>query len=190
MLANLAPQRLARLEKICYICAMRTDRKECVAFTGHRAMCYAAGDSEGALRERLDATLRELYARGARTFYSGMAEGFDLLAARAVLDLRGEYPDVQLVAAVPFRGHGRSFPTLVQRDYEHILRSANRVEVLSEEYSRESFLRRDDYMVERSATVVAWFDGRAGGTAYTVARARSLGCEVINLYRDGQMELF
>ena len=153
-------------------------------------MCYAAGDSEGALRERLDATLRELYARGARTFYSGMAEGFDLLAARAVLDLRGEYPDVQLVAAVPFRGHGRSFPTLVQRDYEQILRSANRVEVLSEEYPRESFLRRNDYMVERSATVVAWFDGRAGGTAYTVARARSLGCEVINLYRDGQMELF
>ena len=68
--------------------------------------------------------------------------------------------------------------------------SANRVEVLAEEYSRECFLRRDDYMVERAATVVAWFDGRAGGTAYTVARARALGCEVINLYRDGQMELF
>lgn len=169
---------------------MRNDRKECVAFTGHRAMRYAAGDSAEALRVRLDATLRELYARGVRTFYSGMAEGFDLLAARAVLDLRRECADVQLVAAVPFRGHGRLFSAVVQRDYEQILRSANRVEVLAEEYSRESFLRRDDYMVERSATVVAWFDGRAGGTAYTVARARSLGCEVINLYRDGQMELF
>ena len=161
-----------------------------MAFTGHRAMSYAAGDSAEALRSRLVATLRELYARGAHTFYSGMAEGFDLLAARAVLDLQCQYPEVRLIAAVPFRGHGRSFSAVVRRDYEQILRSANRVEVLSEEYSRECFLRRDDYMVERAATVVAWFDGRAGGTAYTVARARSLGCEVINLYRDGQMELF
>lgn len=161
-----------------------------MAFTGHRAMNFAAGDSAEALRERLDSTLRELYARGARTFYSGMAEGFDLLAARAVLDLRREYSDIQLIAAVPFRGHGRSFSAVVQRDYEQILRSANRVDVLQEEYSRDCFLRRDDYMVERAATVVAWFDGRAGGTAYTVGRARSLGCEVINLYRDGQMSLF
>ena len=153
-------------------------------------MRFALGDSAEALRSRLDATLRELYLRGARTFYSGMAEGFDLLAARAVLDLQSKYSDVQLIAAVPFRGHGRSFSSVVRRDYEQILRAANRVEVLAEEYSRECFLRRDDYMVERSATVVAWFDGRAGGTAYTVARARSLGCEVINLYRDGQMELF
>ena len=169
---------------------MKFDRTKCVAFTGHRAMSYVAGDSAEALRSRLDATLRELYSRGARTFYSGMAEGFDLLAARAVLDLQSKYSDVQLIAAVPFRGHGRSLSAVVRRDYEHILRAANRVEVLAEEYSRECFLRRDDYMVERAATVVAWFDGRAGGTAYTVSRARSLGCEVINLYRDGQMELF
>ncbi len=169
---------------------MNCDRKYSVAFTGHRAMTYAAGDSVGALRERLDATLQELYACGARTFYSGMAEGFDLLAARAVLDLRREYSDIQLIAAVPFRAQAAGFSAVVRRDYEQILRSANRVEVLAEEYSRECFLRRDDYMVERSATVVAWFDGRAGGTAYTVSRARSLGREVINLYRDGQMELF
>ena len=153
-------------------------------------MRFALGDSAEALRSRLDATLRELYLRGVRTFYSGMAEGFDLLAAHAVLDLQRQYSDVQFVAAVPFRGHGRSFSSVVRRDYEQILRAANRVEVLAEEYSRECFLRRDDYMVERAATVVAWFDGRVGGTAYTVARARSLGCEVINLYRDGQMDLF
>ncbi len=169
---------------------MHCNRKYSVAFTGHRAMNYAAGDSEQALRVRLDATLRELYARGARCFYSGMAEGFDLLAARAVLDLQRQYSGVQLVAAVPFRGQARGFSAVVRRDYEQILQAANRVEVLAEEYSRDCFLRRDDYMVERVATVVAWFDGRAGGTAYTVSRARSLGCEVFNLYRDGQMELF
>ncbi|MBR4149157.1 MAG: DUF1273 family protein [Rikenellaceae bacterium] len=169
---------------------MKQARENSVAFTGHRAMNFAAGDSAEALRERLDAILRELYARGARTFYSGMAEGFDLLAARAVLDLRCEYSDIQLIAAVPFRAQAAGFSAVVRRDYDQILAAANRVDVLQEEYSRDCFLRRDDYMVERAATVVAWFDGRAGGTAYTVGRARSLGCEVINLYRDGQMALF
>ena len=67
---------------------MKQTRKNSVAFTGHRAMNFAAGDSTVALCERLDATLRELYARGMRTFYSGMAEGFDLLAARAVRPIR------------------------------------------------------------------------------------------------------
>ena len=153
-------------------------------------MTFAAGDSVEALRERLDVTLRELYARGVRVFYSGMAEGFDLLAARAVLDLRREYSDIQFVAAVPFRAQAVGFSAVVHRDYDQILAAANRVDVLQEEYSRDCFLRRDDYMVERAATVVAWFDGRAGGTAYTVGRARSLSCEVINLYRDGQMSLF
>ncbi len=169
---------------------MKFDQTQCVAFTGHRAMRFAVGDSAEALRVRLDATLRELYARGARYFYNGMAEGFDLLAARAVIDLRRELTDIQLIAAVPFRGQAAGFSVVTRRDYEQILTTANRVDVLAEEYSRDCFLRRDDYMVERAATVVAWFDGRAGGTAYTVARARSLGCEVINLYRDGQMELF
>ena len=169
---------------------MKQARENSVAFTGHRAMTFAAGDSAEALRERLDVTLRELYARGARVFYSGMAEGFDLLAARAVLDLRREYSDIQFIAAVPFRAQAVGFSAVVRRDYDQILAAANRVDVLQEEYSRDCFLRRDDYMVERAATVVAWFDGRAGGTAYTVGRARSLGCEVINLYRDGQMSLF
>ena len=169
---------------------MKQARENSVAFTGHRAMTFAAGDSAEALRERLDVTLRELYARGARVFYSGMAEGFDLLAARAVLDLRREYSDIQFIAAVPFRAQAVGFSAVVRRDYDQILAAANRVDVLQEEYSRDCFLRRDDYMVERAATVVAWFDGRAGGTAYTVSRARSLGCEVINLYRDGQMSLF
>ena len=169
---------------------MKQARGNSVAFTGHRAMMFAAGDSAEALRERLDVTLRELYARGVRVFYSGMAEGFDLLAARAVLDLRCEHSDIQLVAAVPFRAQAVGFSAVVRRDYDQILAAANRVDVLQEEYSRDCFLRRDDYMVERAAMVVAWFDGRASGTAYTVGRARSLGCEVINLYRDGQMSLF
>ena len=49
-----------------------------VAFSGHRTY---RGDAAGTLHR----TLEELYARGFRTFLSGMAVGFDLAAAEAVL---------------------------------------------------------------------------------------------------------
>ena len=75
---------------------MIADRRTSVAFTGHRTYRGAAAD---ALRR----TVGELYARGFRNFLSGMAVGFDLAAAEAVLELRERAPGVRLVAAVPFR---------------------------------------------------------------------------------------
>ena len=60
---------------------MIADSRTSVAFTGHRTYRGAAAD---ALRR----TVGELYARGFRNFLSGMAVGFDLAAAEAVLELR------------------------------------------------------------------------------------------------------
>ena len=57
---------------------MTEDRLTTVAFTGHRTY---DGQAAAALR----ATVGELYARGFRTFLCGMAMGFDLAAAEAVL---------------------------------------------------------------------------------------------------------
>ena len=50
-----------------------------VAFTGHRTYC---GEAAAALA----AAIRGLHAHGFRTFLCGMAVGFDLAAAEAVLD--------------------------------------------------------------------------------------------------------
>ena len=86
-----------------YLCSMFSDRTRTVSFTGHRTYC---GEADAALAE----TLRQLYAEGYRVFISGMAVGFDLAAAEAVLALREAYPEVRLVCAVPFEGQGRRFP--------------------------------------------------------------------------------
>lgn len=42
--------------------------------------------------------VRRLYSLGYRYFLSGMAEGFDLLAAQAVTALKAEYTDIRLIA--------------------------------------------------------------------------------------------
>ena len=64
---------------------MTEDRLTTVAFTGHRTY---GGQAATALR----ATVGELYARGFRTFLCGMAMGFDLAAAEAVLACRDSQP--------------------------------------------------------------------------------------------------
>lgn len=46
-------------------------------------------------------------------------------------------------------------------------------------YDRGCMLRRNRYMVDRSALLIAAFDGTAGGTMYTVAYAMKRGVEVI-----------
>ena len=63
---------------------MIADRRTSVAFTGHRTYRGAAAD---ALRR----TVGELYARGFRTFLSGMAVGFELAEADSVEVLAPAY---------------------------------------------------------------------------------------------------
>lgn len=169
---------------------MEVQLPDIVAFTGHRDIRFAAGDDLTMLEERLGRTIQALYASGYRRFMSGMARGFDMVAARSVLGLRQSHPDAELIAALPFAGQAKGFPAAVRREYDAILASADRVEVVSDRYGHDVFLRRDDYMVERAALFVTWFDGRRGGTSYTVARARARGLRVINLYSDGQRDLF
>lgn len=64
---------------------MTGDPRTTVAFSGHRTY---RGEADAALY----AAVGELYARGYRTFLCGMAVGFDLAAAEAVLACRGHLP--------------------------------------------------------------------------------------------------
>ena len=82
---------------------MIADSRTSVAFTGHRTYRGAAAD---ALRR----TVGELYARGFRNFLSGMAMGFDLAAAEAVLELRERAPGVRLARRHPLHRPPRPRP--------------------------------------------------------------------------------
>lgn len=166
------------------IFASMTDSTVNVAFTGHRTY---RGEGAGVLRE----TLEVLYARGFRTFLSGMAVGFDLAAAEAVLALRARRPEVRLVAVVPFAGQAERFPAGERVRFLRVVAAADECIVLSAEYYRGCYGVRNDFLVERAAVVVAWYDGSTGGTRYTVRRACACGREVIHLHpglaRQGEL---
>lgn len=146
-----------------------------VAFTGHRTYC---GEASAALA----AAIRGLHAHGFRTFLCGMAVGFDLAAAEAVLELRGSLPGLRLVAVVPFGGQEARFSHADRVRYRAAMASADDAVVLSPVYHAGCYAVRNNYLVDHASLLVAWYDGSPGGTHYTVRRALGRGMEVVNLH--------
>ncbi|WP_295936502.1 SLOG family protein [uncultured Alistipes sp.] len=156
---------------------MCEDHATTAAFSGHRTYCDDATD---ALRE----TVEKLYARGIRTFLCGMAVGFDLAAAEAVLALRDTKASdrPRLIAVVPFQGQERRFSAADRDRFARVLAAADCVHVLSPGYYAGCYAVRNNYLVDHAATLVAWYDGSPGGTHYTVRRAVRRGLEFLNLH--------
>lgn len=158
-----------------YICKVKTKRDITAAFTGHRSY-DGSGDAS------LAAAVRHLYGRGYRTFLTGMAAGFDLAAGECVAKLRGELEGLRLHCVVPFAGHRRSLAGEAGERYDRLLGVADEVTVLSPRYGSRAYFERNDFLVDNASVVVAWFDGSAGGTRYTVQRAFRSGVEICNLW--------
>ena len=70
-----------------------------VTFTGHR---YIPQSKRSDLCTKLEKAIKENHTKGVRNFLCGMAVGFDLLAAEAVLRGKKELPNIILTAVVPF----------------------------------------------------------------------------------------
>ena len=154
-----------------------------VAFTGHRSY-------NGSADERLAVLLEELYGRGYRRFLTGMAWGFDLAAAEAVMRLKQSHDDVELIAIEPFAWFSSLFRGVDAERYARVKAAASGCITAGHKGDRMDFIHRNDMLVEGSSVMVAWWSGtRHGGTAYTIGQARHAGEEIHNLY-DQQYSLF
>lgn len=158
----------------------RDNKAQSVCFSGHRLIQQG---KRKALKQELRTEIAKAYARGVRNFYCGMALGFDTLAATAALSLQCELPGMRVIAVIPFQGQADRWMEADRELYEDILANVDETVVLSRRYYDGCLLRRNDYMLERSGGVIAYFDGQPkGGTYYTCKKARSHGLDVTNLY--------
>lgn len=137
------------------------------AFTGHRII---REDFNSLLFER---TVENLITQGVTTFYSGMAMGFDLIAADAVLKEKERNSQIKLIACVPCPEQQRNYPLTEKKKYERIIALCDEVVILSERYYKGCMLARDRYMVDNCDVVLAYMNKLDGGTAYTVRYAQS-----------------
>ena len=138
---------------------------KCV-FTGHREL------GEDFSPTKLKKTIKALMEDGVEVFYNGMAMGFDLLAAEQVLALKKKFPNVKLVACIPYYGQENNFSVHDKRRYVKVLKKADEQVLLSEEYYRGCLHQRDRYMVDLADVMVAYCVKDKGGAAYTLAYFR------------------
>lgn len=152
------------------------------AFTGHRSYDHSA---DQALRR----VIERLYGQGVRCFRSGMAEGFDLSAAEAVIDLKERLTELRLEAIVPYPAFKERMGLCDQSRYERIVRLAESVHYAADEYFEGVYRLRNDLLVEDADVVVAWWNGRRSGTQYTVQQARRRAAHIINIYHSEQLDI-
>lgn len=161
---------IAPREKVCF-------------FTGHRVI--ADGDID-ALRDRLDLTLRRLAFRGYTDFVCGGALGFDTFAAERILAAGERDGVMRLVLVLPCEDQTSKWKSAADVErYRRIRDRAAKVIVVSDGYRAGIMHERNRRMADMSSLCVAYFNGRRGGTSYTVGYARKIGLEIINLFPNG-----
>lgn len=168
----------------------KEDRKLIYAFKDARDDAYklVAQMVDGYLKreygEQVRGKIRLLFSLGFRKFVSGMALGFDMLAAEEVIKLKEELKGVKLVAVIPYRGQSGRWAPFQRERYQRILNEVDEEIVLSEGYYNGCLLKRNDYMLAHASGIIAYYDGKPkGGTFYTCRKARLKGLDIINLYR-------
>ena len=144
-------------------------RKRRCCFAGHRPqkLTRPVDDIKVDLENEILNSIKEGYT----TFITGMAYGTDIWAGNIVVRLKDRFPELKLIAAVPFPGFADKWTDEWQQKFEKLLKSADFVKIVSEDYSKDAYQARNEWMVNHSSRVIAVYNGKAGGTRNTIQYA-------------------
>lgn len=160
--------------------------KKVCSFTGHRPSSFDFGyDEDDArcieLKSKLFRAVSDACFEGYRVFYTGMAEGVDLWAAEVVLRVSAYFPDIELYAVMPYKGHRSSIRASFLPLYDKVLEFATDVITVSEKYTPTCFKARNYFLAEVCDRLIAVYDPTKtrSGTAQTVRKAETLSKEIV-----------
>lgn len=151
-------------------------RKRRACFTGHRP--WKTSISEYTLRSVLKKAILQAICNGYTTFISGMAQGYDIIAAELVLEQKKENPDIRLICALPHPTFSSTWDKHWTNRLECVLTQADLVRVISPSYSSRCYQLRNEWMVNHAALVIAFYHGIPSGTKNTIDYARLQGLPV------------
>ena len=165
------------------------DRAVTACFTGHRRLP----------EDRLDRTTEKtlhvidvLIGAGYRNFLCGGALGFDTLAERCVLERKRTSPGIRLILALPCRDQTERWSHLpgeqargALREYQRIKGLADEVIYLRDFYTEGCMRERNQYMVDRSSFLVAFYNERSrgrSGAGQTYRLAKEARLKIYNVF--------
>ncbi len=154
-------------------------------FTGHRNGSIPEAlvkDNYAALIKALYHAAIKAYGEGYRTFITGMADGVDMAAGMAVIQLMHSCPDVELIGALPYVVPTASKNDTHRKDFEfkQICAYAHKIYYLSQEIYTGVYHVRNRFMLDHSSLLIAAYDRGAaeGGTVYTMKEAKRRNIEI------------
>lgn len=157
---------------------------KCVSFTGHRPeKLMPEFDEKSEYILSIKAKLRQLIKKaifdGYSVFYCGMAKGIDIMAGEIVADFIDKGFDIKLLAVIPYYTYANSWKDEWKGRFDRLLKSASRHLYIDNEYHRDTYLRRNRYLVENSDLLIAVRKGTEhSGTTYTIDYAKKLGLNI------------
>lgn len=112
-----------------------------------------------------------------------MAQGIDTWAGQMVADFRdiGGYPNIKLIAAVPFEGQETVWPPSAQKVWRELLDKADEVHVLESKYTDFALHARNMWMVDRADLMLSVWEGTSGGTKNCLDYAIAKDVPYINI---------
>lgn len=146
---------------------------EVCSFTGYRpSKLPFPWDKSGYAYRRLHGLIREeitaLAEKGVHYFQTGMARGIDLMCGEIVLELKKRYK-IELICVIPCLDQSKGWGTEDLDAYDRLLReAAGVVQVTGRRYTKGCMLKRDRYLVDTAQYLISVFDGKKGGTMFTV----------------------
>ena len=145
--------------------------------TGNRPQKFPWKYGEGKAHKKylveMTRQIEKLIESGYTYFISGGAIGVDMDFADAVLQAKKRHKDIMLEIAVPCRNQDLKWSKDDKKRYAEILNSADFVNVLSESYTSFCMQKRNEYMVDKSDLVLAFWNGEeSGGTWNTMNYAK------------------
>lgn len=155
------------------------DRFKVACFSGHRNLPQDCTE----LQANLEKGIIELIERGVIFFGNGADLGFDQISAETVLKLKEDYPHIRLVMVLPCPPQQQSLKwnDEQKKRYYEILDQADKVRILSPQYTNSCMLDRNRHMVDCSAYLICYLRQHSGGTFYTVNYAEKRGLEILRL---------
>ena len=156
---------------------MNEKRLHRCCFTGYRP--EKLKESEQTVKKWLELQIDQAIADGFVTFITGCAMGVDIWAAQIVLERRQSNPAIHLIAATPFPGFGNRWKPEWRMQYNSLLRAADLVKTICLAYEDACFQKRNEWMVDHSSRVIAYYNGAPGGTRNTIEYALGQGITVV-----------
>ncbi len=155
------------------------EKSKVACFSGHRILPNDCIE----IQSSLESAVKELIEQGVVFFGAGGALGFDMLAEEMILKMKEQYPQIRLVLVLPCPPVQQTLKwnDSQRKRYNDILERADKVRILSAEYTQNCMLDRNRHLVDNSGHLVCYLRNNRGGTFYTARYAEQKGLNILRI---------